>query len=68
MIPIYLEIVPYAHHYNLQFVYFFTHFLKVKNVFSSSFFPQILPLCMVSIQQQFVIQSRLSWIVRYVDF
>ena len=38
-----------------------THFLKVKNVFSRRFFQKIMPLCMVSIQEQFLIKSALWW-------
>ena len=50
--------IPYARHYNLWFVYFL---LKSKNVFSRGFFLKILALCMVSIQEQFLIKSGLQW-------
>ena len=40
---------------------FFTHFLEVKNVFSRRFFQKILPLCMVSILERFLIKSGLWW-------
>ena len=33
-------------------LYIFSHFLKVKNVFLMMFFQEILPLCMVSIQER----------------
>ena len=36
----------------------FTHFLEFKNVFSMRFFLKILSLCMVSIQEQFLISER----------
>ena len=39
---------------------FSTHFLKVKNVFSGSFFQKILPLCMVGIQEQ-VMMARVQY-------
>ena len=45
----------YARHYNPRFLYFKSHFLKVKNVFSRSFFQKILSLCIVSIQERFEI-------------
>ena len=38
---------------------FFTHFLKAKNVFLRGFFHKILALCMVSIQERFLIKSGL---------
>ena len=37
----------------------FTHFLKSKNVFSKGLFLKILALCMVSIQERFLIKSGL---------
>ena len=37
----------------------FTHFLKSKNVFSRGFFLKTLALCMVSIQERFLIKSGL---------
>ena len=37
--------IPYARHYKLRFVYFYTHFLKIKNIISRRFFHKILPLC-----------------------
>ena len=40
-------------------LYVLTLFLKVKNVFSRSFFKKILALCMVSIQGHFIIKSGL---------
>ena len=39
----------------------FYSLLTAKNVFSMSFFQKILPLCMVSIQERFVIKSGLWW-------
>ena len=35
--------------------------MKIKNVFSRSFFQKILPLCMVSIQEHFIIKVKLWW-------
>jgi hypothetical protein len=47
--------VPYASHYNPRFVYFLPKpFLEVK-----TFFQKILSLCMVSIQEQFLLKSGL---------
>ena len=39
----------------------FTHFLKSQKVFSRILFLKILALCMVSIQERFLIKSRLWW-------
>ena len=63
LISIFIQVeIPYARHYNLRFVYFIsTHFLKVKTVFSRSFFFQkILPLCMVSIKER-VMMARVQY-------
>ena len=39
----------------------YTPFLKAKNVYLRSFFCKILTLCMVSIQEGFIIKSGLWW-------
>ena len=56
-------ILPYARHFNPWFVYFFTQFLKSTNVFSRIFFLKILALCMVSIQERFLIKWRAYGII-----
>ena len=53
--------LPYARNYNPWFIYFLPTFLKSKNVFSRGFFLEILSLCMVSIQERFLIKSGLWW-------
>ena len=53
--------IPYARHYNPRFVYFLPTFWSPKNVFSRGFFLKILDLCMVSIQERFLIKSGLWW-------
>ena len=45
--------IPYPRHYNPRFVYFYPLFE------GKTFFQKILPLCMVSIQERFVIKSGL---------
>ena len=52
--------IPYARHYNPRFVYFLPHFGRPKR-FLRSCFHKFLPLCMVSIQERFIIKSRLWW-------
>ena len=42
-------------------LYIFTHFLKSISFFSRSFFQKILLLCMVGIQEWFLIKSGLWW-------
>ena len=50
--------LPYARHYNPRFEYVYPLFESQK-VFSRRFFQKILPLCMVSIQERFLIKSGL---------
>ena len=40
---------------------FFTHFYKTISLFSRRFFQKILSLCMVNIQERFLIKSGLWW-------
>ena len=46
-------------HYNQQFLFFSTHFLKTISLFRKTFFLNILPSCRVSIQKWFVIKGGL---------
>ena len=52
--------LPYKRHYNLRLVYFSPTFWSPKTFFQWTFF-QILALCMVSIQEHFLIKSGLWW-------
>ena len=50
--------VPYTHHYILQFVYFSPTFIRGFLCFQGGF------LCMVSIQEWFLIKSGSQWLVK----
>ena len=52
--------IPYARHYNPQFVYFLPTFWSPKTFFQGAFFLKILALCMISIQERFLIKSVLD--------
>ena len=52
--------ITYARHYNPRFVYFLPTFWSPKT-FLRGFFLKILALCMVSIQERFLIKSGLWW-------
>ena len=54
---LYITYLPYARDYNPRFVYFKSTFRRSKTLFKETFFLEILPLCMVSIQERFVINS-----------
>ena len=52
--------IPYAPHYNPRFAYFLPTFRR-QFLFSRRFFRKILSLCMVNIQERFLIKSGLWW-------
>ena len=58
------EMRVFMHNYHMRTIkaaacIFFTPFLKTISLFSTSFFQKILSLCIGSIQERFVIKSRL---------
>ena len=53
--------IPYERHYKPRFVYFLPTFWSPKTFFQGAFCLKILTLCMVSIQERFLINSGLWW-------
>ena len=56
-----LHYVPYARHYNPRFIYFLPTFWRSKTFFQGGFFQKILSLCMVSIQEWFLLMQK--WVM-----